>query len=367
MANETWDEIDNVITLAELDNDDTFALGVSGGADSLALALILKDWADNRHKKIVTLTVNHGLRPTSLQEANYVADVMAKHNIEHHILTWKGSKPTSGIETIARLKRYELIENWCLSHKIKALFIAHHLYDQAETFLMRLQRGSGIDGLCGIASVSQLGKLQVLRPLLNVHPEKLKDYLRQKDITWVEDESNRCEDFLRVKARNFIPVLEEKLGIDAQRIANTMLVLRRSRDYLEEQTNKFIKSNVKFWDGAGVSLNLSALKDLHEEIFYRTLCVLLKDVGNKYYAPRSDDVQRLMDKLSCLEFKGCTLGGCEFLLSRGKLWIVPEFKDKQVLPKKAWDDFTQNFPKYKKIAIPHKMRLSLLKINPIYS
>lgn len=367
MSDETWSEINRIITLAKLDNDEVFALGVSGGADSLALALMLKEWADVHHKRVVALTVDHGLRPTSLQEAQYVAEVMLKNDIEHHILTWEGTKPISGIETTARLKRYELIEEWCLNNDIKALFIAHHLLDQVETFFMRLQRGSGIDGLCGIASVSQLGKMKILRPLLNVYPEKLKDYLLQKDIAWIEDESNKCEDFLRVKVRNFIPVLDEKLGIDAQRIADTMKVLRLSRDYLEEQTAKFIKNNVKFWDGAGVSLNQKSLTDLHEEMFYRVLCDLLKEVGNKYYAPRSEDVQRLMNKLKCTEFKGSTLGGCEFIVSRGKVWIVPELREKQVLPKKVWEEFIKTFPKYKKMAIPHKMRLSLLKINPIYS
>lgn len=86
-------------------------------------------------KKIVALTVDHQLRPTSRQEADYVAKLMRQAGIEHHILTWEGEKPVSGIETAAREARYRLLEDWCLSNGICTIFMAHHKRDQAETFL----------------------------------------------------------------------------------------------------------------------------------------------------------------------------------------------------------------------------------------
>lgn len=112
----------------------SFAVGVSGGADSLALVYLLREWALRCGKKIVALTVDHQLRPTSRQEADYVAKLMRQAGIEHHILTWEGEKPVSGIETAAREARYRLLEDWCLSNGIYTIFMAHHKRDQAETF-----------------------------------------------------------------------------------------------------------------------------------------------------------------------------------------------------------------------------------------
>ena len=126
----------------------TVAVAVSGGADSLALVLMAAEMYAVDSIKIVALTVDHGLRSTSAQEAEYVANLMKAHGIEHHILVWEGIKPQTGIEEAARAARYELMREWCLRNDVHYLMVAHHLFDQAETFLMRLQRGSGLKGLC---------------------------------------------------------------------------------------------------------------------------------------------------------------------------------------------------------------------------
>ena len=128
------------------------AVGVSGGADSLALALMLKDAG----KSVVALTVNHCLRKEAQAEAEYVASLMKKHGIEHHILLWnEGAKIAKGIEEAARVARYKLMFDYCKKHKIKVLATAHHMRDQAETFLLRLQRGSGLFGLSAMLPVTE--------------------------------------------------------------------------------------------------------------------------------------------------------------------------------------------------------------------
>ena len=175
-------------THAELGS--SWAVGVSGGADSLALIFLLSDWAKQYGIELTALTVQHGLRPEAEDEAQYVAQLMQKNNIKHQILYWQGDKPTSGIENAARNARYDLMHEWCCEQGIKSLLIAHHKRDQAETFLMRLQRGSGVDGLAAMAPISKWRELFVVRPLLGVNPEDLREYLQQKDIAWVEDSSN---------------------------------------------------------------------------------------------------------------------------------------------------------------------------------
>lgn len=345
--------------------DKKLAAGVSGGADSLALVLQMQEELSPLGYKITALTVNHGLRPEALSEAEYVAGVMKKNGIEHHILTWNGDKPQSGIEETARIVRYNLLKNWCAENAVQALFIAHHQKDQAETFLMRLQRGSGLDGLCGMAEVIFSGDLKILRPLLNRNRAEMTDYLQVKGISWVEDPSNQSEEYLRVRVRKFLPLLEEKLGITVKRIAETMEVLARTRGYLEEQTDKFIKNNVKYWNKAGVSISINALDDLHAEMRYRVLGRLLKETGGRIYAPESEEILRLDERLFKSDFKSCTLADCEIFSGQGKIWIIPEAKVKAVMPKKIWDEFTELHPQYKKVKIPYKMRLSLVKSNTI--
>ena len=149
----------DIINLSEITGD-VVAVGVSGGADSLALLLLMDELLRPLGRRVAALTVDHGLRKESRAEAEYVAGVAAARGIEHHILTWQGDKPRSGVEEAARTARYALLCSWCHEHGVETLCMAHHQQDQAETFLIRLQRGSGLTGLCGMAAVSRLNGLR---------------------------------------------------------------------------------------------------------------------------------------------------------------------------------------------------------------
>lgn len=338
----------------------SWAVGVSGGADSLALIFLLADWAKQSGIEIIALTVQHGLRPEAEEEAQYVARLMQRNNIKHQILYWEGEKPTSGIENAARQARYELMHDWCVAQGVKSLLIAHHKRDQAETFLMRLQRGSGVDGLAAMAPISKWHDLLVVRPLLQVNPEDLREYLQKNQIVWMEDSSNRCEDFLRVKIRNLLPELESYIGLTRERICNTALEMGRVRDYLEKQTNRFIVGTVHFCGARVCFLNLDKLVNLHEEIGLRVLSALLKKIGELNYPPRMEEVERLWAVLRGNEFKGCTLGGCEIFMFQKKLWIVSELKNKQVLKKADWSQFVSEHPQFDtKFDLPYKARCVL--------
>lgn len=345
--------------------ENIFAVGVSGGADSLALIYILNYWAKKHGKKLVALTVEHGLRKESLEEAEYVSHLMKKENIEHHILTWVGDKPKTGIEEAARHMRYNLIKEFCDKNNIKYLMIAHHKYDQAETFLMRLQRGSGVDGLSAMAEVSNLGSLEIIRPLLDVEPDCLKEYLRLKNIKWCDDKSNYDEGFLRVKIRNLLPYLNDKIGLSPDRIVSTAKVLSRTKDFLEKQVSSFIKNNVKFYDEKIAKISIMLLQKQHEEMVFRIMSQLLKDIGDKVYIPRAVDIQRIVDALldKGKDFKNRTLGGCEIINYGGSIWIIPEIKNTAVLNKKDWEKFILDNPHYGKVKFPYKVRKFLKSIE----
>lgn len=351
----------DIIHLANITGE-RVAVGVSGGADSLALVLLLNELLPSRGQRVIALTVDHGLRSESRQEAEYVASLMAERGIEHHILTWEGDKPHTAVEETARLVRYRLLKEWCVSNSVETLCVAHHLQDQAETFLIRLQRGSGLTGLCGMAEVSFLENLKLVRPLLHISPEALKMYLQEKKVTWVEDPSNQSDDFLRCRIRKFLPIFEETVGISAQRLVDTMQVLARSKDYIQQQVKKFIQENVTFYGQYGASVALNVLHEQHEEIVYQVLRLLIKDIGGKHYVSRAEDVERLAARIFNDEmFHGATLGQCEIFVFRGKLWFIQELKEKQQLLKKVWSDFIKLFPEYRKVRLPYKLRVVLVK------
>ena len=332
--------------------DKVIAAGVSGGADSLALALKLKECG----KKVVALTVDHGLRKESAKEAAYVAKVMKKQGIEHHILQWKGIKPTHGVEESAREARYQLMFDFCKNHQIKVLATGHHLRDQAETFLLRLARGSGVFGLSGILPVSDREGITVIRPQLSIAPEELREYLKEKNIQWIEDPMNQDEDFMRVKIRKFLPKLAE-IGLSEKRLSETASTLLKTRIFLQQKVDAFMKDHVRLWEETVAALSWNKLKNLPQEIALPMLGQLLQRIGNTPYVSEAEELQRVLENGD--EFKGCTLGNCELLVAAKRLWVVPQDRTNRLMSKQEWDSFVKEHSVYRHCGFPYKVRRAL--------
>lgn len=336
--------------------DKVIAVGVSGGADSLALVLQAAEELAVFGRKVVALTVDHGLRPTSRMEAEYVSGLMQKYGIEHHILTWVGEKPQTGVEELARQARYALIADWCRQNGVRILLTAHHAKDQAETFLMRLQRGSGLEGLCGIREYSVRDGLVILRPLLKVFPENLRLYLQKRKIEWIEDESNADTRFLRGKIRQFLPELTTQTGIDTAKICNAVRNLQSAEDYIEQQLDLLLADEV-LWDFDTVCrFEYTKYLSWHKEMKFRVLARLCR----RDYIPRAESVMQLRDALNVLPFKGATLGGKEFILAYGFVWVIPEQNTKRAETRKQWEELVKQHPLYKNVKMPYKAKLAIL-------
>ena len=142
------------------------AVGLSGGPDSMVLTALARDWAAERQGMLTALTVDHGLRRESAAEAQTVAAWCADAEIAHEILAWQGEKPANGIQAAARDARYRLLADWCGRNGCTELLVGHTQNDQAETFLLRMNRGSGIAGLAAMPLVSFRDGLRLVRPLL---------------------------------------------------------------------------------------------------------------------------------------------------------------------------------------------------------
>ena len=338
---------------------DRIVIAVSGGADSLALAFLLNNALRNSGTEIVALTVNHHLRTEADDEAEYVAKLMQKHNIKHRILHWNHPPLSAGIETKAREARYNLLLDWCHRNNFSILMTAHHLRDQAETFLMRLQRGSGIDGLASISAVSERENIKIVRPLLKFEPQELRDFLTDKHIEWVEDASNQCNDYLRVRVRKMLPILEQELGLTAAKIASAATALGEARDYFSEQVNKFIKNHCRNWYNYAWSFSPQTFVNLHKELQFRILSELIKIIGCTEYPPEYQAMQRLCSAVSEQNFTGCTLGGCEIIRFQNKIWIVPENKKNTNLSTEQWNKFADSHPEILKVGLPYKLRAYL--------
>jgi tRNA(Ile)-lysidine synthetase-like protein len=210
------------------------AIAVSGGSDSVALMALARAWSQRRGgPELTALTVDHRLRPASAAEAVEVAGWAGRMGLTHHTLVWDGLKPDHGIQEAARQARYGLLVHWCRANGADAVALAHTLEDQAETVLMRLARGSGVDGLSGMSAVSQLEGVALLRPLLAIRKARLQATLEALDQPWIEDPSNRDERFERVRVRRALGVLEE-LGVTAEAIGRSAGRLGSARAALDE-------------------------------------------------------------------------------------------------------------------------------------
>jgi tRNA(Ile)-lysidine synthase len=291
------------------------AVAVSGGADSLALLLLLADWAAHVGRPApVALTVDHGLQPDSKLVARAVAAHAKRHGLTAHVLRWTGRKPLADVEAVAREARYRLMGDWCLSNAFACLYVAHSLEDQAETFLLRLMRGSGLDGLSAMTAVASFPSrgcenLSLARPLLSVSRAKLRGFLVSRSETWLEDKMNADTRFARVRLRSHWPTLQE-FGFSAERIAAAAQHLGRARAALDRDTADLL-AGASRKVGDCVLLDGCAIATAPEEIGLRALARVLMEVSRGLYRPRFERLERLFAAIRSGTLKsGRTLHGC---------------------------------------------------------
>ncbi len=286
------------------------AVGVSGGVDSMALCLLLDRWARDRGGTVTALTVDHGLRPESATESTTVGAWLRARGIAHAILNWAGPKPRHGVQAAAREARHRLLGEWCRGAGVLHLALAHNREDQAETFLLRLGRGSGVVGLSAMSPVSFRAFGRLLRPLLDVPRARLEATATAFGQSWIEDPSNRDPAFARVRVRGtLLPALESG-GITGGRVVETTFRLGRARAVLEEATAAMLAGTVRV-DPTGYALiDLPGFLAAPEDIGLRALARLIAAIGGGAYPPRHERLARLYGAMADGGGRGWTLGGC---------------------------------------------------------
>ena len=316
--------------------EDRIAVAVSGGGDSLALLHLLADLAREHGFTIFAVTVDHGLRKDAASEAKAVEEICGQLGVSHTTLKWQGWDGSGNVQNEARKARYELIANWARSNAIKTITLGHTKDDQAETFLMRLARGSGVDGLSAMAQVRSFQAVKWVRPLLSIGRKDLRRYLTDIDQTWIEDPSNEDFRFERIKTREALKALAD-LGIGANVLSQVASNMRLAKDALARQTLHYARQTVSLHAGA-CCMKWEQLHLMPEETRRRLLKAAFGWLSGSVYAPRRRAMQDVWAAVSASG--SATLDGCRLLRKKDNLWICRELnaiRNQSARPGDLWD------------------------------
>lgn len=292
-------------------------LAVSGGADSMALMLLAMRWSQRQAEapKVIVATVDHGLRAESRAEADWVIGEARATGFEARRLTWSGEKPQAGIQDAARNVRYGLLSDLAVSigDAPVAIVTAHTADDQAETLLMRLARGSGLDGLAAMAPSRAIeeapARVVLARPLLDISGARLRATLRAAGRTWLEDPSNNADRFERVRVRKARAWLAE-LGLENDKIALSARRLARAKDALEACVDDLqCTAGLDVHGGAYASLDAGTWSAAPEELRLRLLGRLIGAFGGQAEPLNLGQLEALVGRMAEAGFEGATLGG----------------------------------------------------------
>lgn len=283
--------------------DSRIALAVSGGPDSMAMLVLAHAALGER---VIAATVDHRLRPDAADEAAMVASYCASLRVPHTILTPDTPIAGASIQAQARTSRYRLLESWAAG--AAALLTAHHAEDQAETFLMRAARGSGISGLAGIRAKRDVGGVALLRPLLSWRRQELRAVAQQAGAPFVDDPSNRDDTHDRTRFRR---LLEANPWLDPRAIAASAGHLAETELAMSGITDSYWRDRARVTDGS-IAIDMADLpRELRRRLARRAIRAQDASVSD------AANVEALLDSL---EAGGGATQGNVMAAARGSVW-----------------------------------------------
>ena len=287
-------------------------VGVSGGADSLAVLFFSQCYALKHHTKLYPVIIDHKLRKESTIEAkNLKYKLKQNFKINCKILSKKIVKINKNIQSYARDLRYDLFFEECNKQKIDYLILGHHKDDLIENFFIRFLRGSGLKGLVSFdKNVSNLNGINIIRPFLSI-PKKELDIINRKTFGFfVEDPTNNNDKFLRTRIRKLIKNLN-KDGLNFNKFYLTLKNLSKSDQVIEYFVEKNVLENSKYFDKDKKIILSQSFFNNPEEIILRSFTQVLQKISKKKNYPRGKKVVGLLDSLKFSNKKvKLTLSGC---------------------------------------------------------
>lgn len=292
-----------------LDINENFIVAVSGGPDSLALSFLSKIYSIKRNLKAKFYIVDHRMRSESTNEAKTVKKILKKNLINSEILTLKSRKLKRNIQSLARLKRYNILFAKCKQFKINHILLGHHLDDLFENFFIRLVRGSGLKGLVSLDKKGKMGQTNLHRPLLNQKKSDLIFLSNKVFDFYVKDPSNEDDKFLRIKIRKLIFNLQ-KDGLDKNKLTMTINNLKRSNDVINFYVNKNLEKNTFFSKKNNHLILNNEFFQQPYEVVLRALSDSIKLIGKRYYSARGKKLDKIIRDIDNDRVYKATLGGC---------------------------------------------------------
>ncbi len=274
------------------------AAAFSGGGDSTALVHMLR----GLHPKPDIFIVDHALRAGSGPEARLAKDFAESLGLRAQVLRWQNNSPRTGLQEKARKARYALLGQACRARGITHLLTAHTQDDQAETLLMRYDRGTDWRGAGGMQALvyaplwPELADVHLVRPLLGVTREYLRSYNRAHDLTWSEDPSNANRDFTRIRSRDYLASRPHQKEILLSAAADIQRGLADEAERLRAQLAQHVQIS-------------SGLAFVTGPISPRLLGYLLRAVSGTGGPLDQTKLGRLYRAAMGPDFQGATLGG----------------------------------------------------------
>ena len=293
----------------ELDIKENFAVAVSGGPDSMALAYLTKIYSIKNKVNCKYFIVDHKLRKESTKEARQVKKILKNFNINSEILTWHGKKPIKNIQSLARKKRYDLLFSKCNKLKINYLIVGHHLDDLFENFFIRMIRGSGLKGLVSLDKKTTINDINLIRPLLNFNKKDLELISNYVFNFFINDPSNKDIKYKRIEIRKLIDQFKDA-GLDKAKLFLTIKNLKRSNQTLSYYVKKNKELNSFFYEKKKELIINKNFFNHPYEVVFRSISDSLRLIGNKHNASRGKKIDYILDKISHNKLKKETLGGC---------------------------------------------------------
>ncbi|WP_051855558.1 tRNA lysidine(34) synthetase TilS [Thioclava atlantica] len=290
-------------------------VAVSGGSDSMATLVLLA-----RHHEVAAVTVDHGLRPEAAEEAAFVGRFCAARGIPHAILKWEGGEAKGNLMDAARRARLRLIGAWAREQGIEDVALGHTGDDQAETFLMRLGREAGLEGLCGMRPRFEAEGIRWHRPFLGQTRQALRALLETEGVAWVEDPTNRDLRFDRVKARQALQALAP-LGVTPDSLGGVIANLRAADAALARMLARLVAAHVREVSGDLV-IDAAGFAEADPELQRRLIVAALRWISGADYAPRAAKVEAFLEDWRSRPDR--TLHGCRITLKGDALRLARE-------------------------------------------
>ena len=293
------------------------ALAVSGGSDSTAMMNLVQLWNERRNFKtdVTVLSVDHGLRAEAANECRQVSSWCDALGLRHVTLKWVVKKPVSGLQAKARQARYDLMTEWCSANDVPVLLTAHTADDQAETVVMRRTRTSSLRSLAGIWPARQWNGVQVMRPLLSVRREALREFLLAQKLTWIDDPSNSDQRYERVRVR-------AELAGDAS-AANSALGAQQLVAAVRDLAAHWIEAHVDISELGLLCFPRDKLAIVGIDLADEVLVGLLQISGASHF-PELKQRQSLLRWLRDEKGTRRTLGGLVFAKRKDRILVARE-------------------------------------------